>query len=184
MAYNDFIQSLAESRGGNFSRGTLVDLAGALYNESPDFNVYTKKGDTYVATTINPGKALRANMVAPILKSFGVDKAELPKLDEVKISKAGAEALADYSLMLVKEYISDKGLGRRLTLPMTDPNETIMSLQYREVPAETKATTMIVKGDDGVYTTKPTGKTVTTAAYQKLLVRNRVPSWLKTTKTA
>lgn len=181
--YTDFINSVADSRGGNYSKSSLVDLSMAIYNDKPVFNIYTKKGDTYTTTPVCPGAAVRQNLIAPILKSFGVDKAELDKLEDMPTNRAGAEALADFGTLLIKEYVSQNGMGRRLTLPSTAPDETIQSIGTVKVEESTRDTNMIVRVAEGSddYTTKPTGKQVTTAPHYKLVGRNRVPSWLKKT---
>lgn len=185
MSYSDFIASVADSRGGNYSKSSLVELAMSIYNDKPTFNIYTKKGDTYTTTPVCPGAAVRQALIAPILKSFGVDKAEMDKLDDLPTSKAGAEALTDFSLLLVKEYVSQNGMGRRLTLPSTSADETIQSIGTVKVDEVSRDTNMIVKADGSdEYTTKPTGKKVTTASHYKLVGRNRVPSWLKKTTDA
>lgn len=183
--YTDFIKSVADSRGGNYSKASLVDLSMAIYNEKPSFPIYTKRGETYTVTEVCPGDAIRQQLIAPILKQFGVDKAELDKLNDMPTNRAGAEALADYSLLLIKEYISQNGMGRRLTLPSTAPDETIQSIGTVKVEETTRATNMIVKdGDSDNYVTKATGKNVTTQDHYKLVGRNRVPAWLKKTTDA
>lgn len=181
MAYKDFIESVKAQRGGNFSKSSLVDLAVEMFNE-PDctVDVYSKKGDSYVVTTMAPGKKLRSDFVAPILKMFGVDKAELPKLDSIQISRAAGEAIADFSTLLVKEYISMNGMGRRLTLPMTSLEDTAATIGMQEVPEKEEKTTKIVKNSAGDgYVVEPTGKIVTTLKHNKLIGKNKTQPWHK-----
>lgn len=183
MGYIDFIKSTQE-RGGNYSKASLVDLAMHMMNDSDAvIPVYTKKGDVAVVQEVHPGRAVRESVIVPFLKAFGVDKAELPRVDSIAVSRAGAEAMAQFSLHLVKEYISERrGLGRKLVLPMTSPDETVQSIYTAHVDEVTKATTKIVKDETGAYQTMPTGNETTTAAHDKLIVKNRIPSWLKTTR--
>ena len=184
MTYEELIKGTT-TRGGNYSKSELNNLAMVMMNDpAADITVYFKKGDVYETRVFNPGKSIRNNLIAPILRSFGVDRAEMGKLDEMQISRAGGEALADFSLLLVKNYISSKGLGRKLTLPMLSVDETVQSLECTPVNEEERATTRIVRQEDGTYVTTPTGKLVTTRGHEKLKTTNRVPAWLKTIKDA
>lgn len=184
MSYNELVSELKKSsRGNGYSKSDLNTLATYLANDvTASIPVYIKKGNTFVVREMNPARALRTHVLAPALKEFGVDRAELENLDNIKISRAGGEALADYCLLLVKEYISiTRGLGRKLTLPMTSPTETVQSISEVSVPEETRETNAIVRTGD-VYTPVPTGNTTTTAKHEKLRVANRVPEWLKKTQ--
>lgn len=185
MTYDELIKSSQGRGGNNYSKSELNTLATTLMNDpSADITVHFKKGDVFETKVYNPGKAIRANLIAPILRNFGVDRAEMGKLDEMQVSRAGGEALADFALLLVKSYISTKGLGRKLTLPMLSTDETVQSLECGSVKEEQRATTRIVRQEDGTYVTTPTGKLVTTRGHEKLKTINRVPAWLKTTKDA
>lgn len=178
--YTEFIQEAAKNRGGNYSKGSFVELAGAMFNYAPTFTVYSRKGNSFVKNEVNPGNAIRNGLIAPILsKYFGIDKSELGKLAEAQTGKSGAEALADFSQMLVKEYLDSKAIGRKLVLPMTREDDSIMRLSTRTVPTETRATSMILKQKDGSYTTQPTGKTIKTEQHEKLVATNSVPDWLR-----
>lgn len=183
--YSDFIAEAKSSKSTNFSKSELTTLATVMFNDNEaEIPVYTKKGDSYTEKTMNPGKALKENFVAPILKGFGVDKDELSRLADVQTSRAGGEALADFALLLVKEYVSKNGLGRHLTLPMTSLTESVQTLSSDIVEEKTGATTMIVRGEDGTYTTVPTGKLVTKKKHERLNAGNKVPAWLVESKPA
>lgn len=184
--FHEMVQELkAGSKGTNFSRTDLNGLAMAMFNDcDTPIPVYVKKGETFEKRDMYPGRALRTQFIAPILKAYGVDRAEMSSLSQVQTTRAGGEALADFSLMLVKQYISDNGLGRKLTLPMCSPNETVQSISTVKAEEEKRKTTMIVREGEGpneVYHTTPTGKIVTTKAHEKIKVSNRVPNWLKDT---
>ena len=184
--YQDFLKEARMSGKGNgFSKNEMVALATAMFND-PDVEIpiYAKKGEGYEAKPMTPSKDLREKFVAPIVKSFGVDRAEMAKLEDIQTSRAGGEALTDFALLLIKQYISANGLGRKLTLPMTSPAETVQSIGTVQAPEEKRATTMIARNDDGSYSTTPTGKVVTTKGHEKLKVGNRVPVWLKATTDA
>lgn len=184
--YNDFVKTLKESnKGTNYSKNDLVGLATEMFNDNEaEIPVYVKRGDSFEKKVYKPGAAVRTNLIAPILKTFGVDRAEMAKLAEAQTSRAGGEALADFSLLLIKQYISENGLGRKLTLPMTSPDEAVQSISCVKAAEEKRATTMIVRNEDGTYSTAPTGKVVTTKAHEKVKVGNRVPVWLKQTTDA
>lgn len=184
--YTDFIEAFKASNGGNgakvYSKNDLASLATVMFNDpETSFQVVVKKGDTFQHKEINPAKDLRTALIQPILKQYGVDRAEMDKVMSVETTRSGGEALADFSLMLIKNYISKNGMGRKLTLPMTSTDETVQSIVVDEVPEEVRTTTMIVKDGDA-YKTVPTGNQVTTKAHTKLKVGNRVPAWLKDTK--
>jgi len=181
--FNDFLETMQKtSKGNNYSKSDLTSLATEMFNDNDaEIPVFTKRGDSFDKKIHKPGAALRTNLIAPILKSFGVDRAEMAKLAEVQTSRAGGEALADFGLLMMKYYISANGLGRKLTLPMTSPDEAVQSISCIKADEEKRATTMIVRNEDGTYSTAPTGKVVTTKAHEKVKVGNRVPAWLKQT---
>lgn len=182
--FTDFVEQMnANKQSKNFSKSDMVGMTAALLND-PDADVitYVKKGDTYEVHHNNPSRDVRENVYVPLLKAFGVDRAEMAKLEDYKISKAGAEALTDLNLLVTKMYIAENGLGRKLTLPMTSPTEAVQSISIETVPQDVKQTTMIVKNEDGTYSSKPTGKEVTTAPHARLKASNRVPAWLKDIK--
>lgn len=184
--FTDFVaQQKAASKGTNYSKNELVGLATAMFND-PDCEipVYVKRGDSVEERKQKPSQAIRNNLIAPILRGFGVDRAEMAKLNDVQTSRAGGESLVDFSLLLLKEYISKNGMGRKLTLPMTSPAETVQSICCISAEEEKRATTMIARNEDGTYSTAPTGKIVTTKAHEKVKVGNRVPAWLKQTTDA
>jgi hypothetical protein len=184
--YSEFIkQAQAASGGKNYSKSDLVDLATAMLNDPQcSISTFVKKGDTYEEKVFHPSQAVRNNVIGPVLKAYGVDKAEMARMDSFQFPRAAGEAQADFALLMIKQYISANGMGRKLTLPMTSPNETVQSISCESAEEEKRATTMIVRNDDGTYSTTPTGKVVTTKAHEKVKVGNRVPVWLKETVDA
>lgn len=181
--FDNLVSDLKKQGGTTFSRSVYGQLAMGMFNDVElEIPIYVKKGDLYEVRSYNPGRSLRTNFIAPILKQYGVDKAELASLDNVQIGKAGGEALADFSLMLVKKYISTNGLGRKLQLPMTGPAESVQTFSTFVVPEEKRDPTMILQNQDGSYSSVPTGKTVTTASHEKGKATNRTPAWLKTSE--
>lgn len=180
MTYSELIASARENAGANYSRQSLVDLAQAMINDPACvIPVYTKKGEGYVKTEMQPGKAVRENLIAPFLKAFGVDKAELGKLPDVMCTRAGAESLVDFAMLLTKAYISPTGMNRKLTLPMTALDETTATISMVHADKEIRDASKIVNNGDGTFTPTPTGMRTETAERQKTTVKNRVPAWLK-----
>lgn len=181
--YQEFLAECKKtSKGNNYSKNELVGLATAMFNDTDcTIPVYVKKGETFEERAMHPSRALRDNLIAPIVKSFGVDRAEMARLSEVQTSRAGGESLADFSLLLLKQYVSKNGLGRKLTLPMTSPKEAVQTISTVMVDKEERATTRINRNDDGTYSISPTGKVVTTEAHEKIKIGNRVPVWMKKT---
>ena len=180
MTYSELIATARENAGANYSRQSLVDLAQAMVNDSGYvIPVYTKKGEGYVKPEMQPGKALRENLIAPFLKAFGVDKAEMGKLPDVMCTRSGAEALVDFSMLLTKTYISPSGMNRKLTLPMTALDETTATISMVHADKEIRDASKIVNNGDGTFRPTPTGMRTETAERQKTTVKNRVPAWLK-----
>ena len=55
MTYSELIATARENAGANYSRQSLVDLAQAMVNDSGYvIPVYTKKGEGYVKTEMQP----------------------------------------------------------------------------------------------------------------------------------
>lgn len=182
MTYAEFKHGMEAQRGGNYSKSSLVDLASEMLNAKDCvIPVYSKKGDSYTVTEMTPGLDVRNFVVIPALKSFGVDKAELPKLADFQFPRSSAEAMANFGVLMVKEYISLKGMGRKLTLPMTSLEDTAATIGMVEVPEKTENTNKIVK-DGADYVVQPTGKAVTTKKHDKLIGKNKCQPWHKITR--
>lgn len=182
--YKETVESLAAARASksttNYSRSELDTLAGAMLNDTEtDIPVYIKKGDQFEVSAVRPGKRVRDCVIAPVLKGFGIDKSEMSKLDDFPIPRSGGEAMAEFSLMLVKEYLTK--VGRKLTLPMTSDKEASMTIYTDEEKEKSIDANIIRRGEDGVYTVEPSNKTVVTAAHTKLCATNKSPAWIKKT---
>ncbi len=170
-------------KSNSFSRGELDQLAQAMINdEDYEVPVYVRKGDSYGIVKEKPGQKVRDTIFAPLLKTAGLDRTEVTKLaQEYQVSRSGGEAMASFALHLTKAYLTER--GRKLTLPATGEAEAIMTIVPKLVPEKSVDTNVIVKGEDGQYTTSPTGKTVVTKEHVKGVMTNRVPVWLKKTVT-
>lgn len=162
----------------SYSKSDLVDLTRVLINtpdQEVDILVKGSNGKEPTIVTTKPVEKYRESL-KPVLKQFGIDKAELDKIQEVTFTKDHAEALTELSQMIVKDYT---GTGRKLKFPITSPTEGEMSVSQVVVQEKTTDTRKIVKKDDGLYESVLTGKRVTTKEHNALKASNKIPGWLK-----
>lgn len=165
--------AVKKSGGHRHSRSDYNNLTEALLN-SPDqeVSVYVKDGDNPVTT--KPVEAYR-NSLKPVLKQFGVDDAELGKIQEVQFSKNHAEAFNDLAAVAMKGYLDT---GRRLVLPVTGPKESQLDLVKVDRDKTSEETKKIVQNEDGSYDQVPTGKRKTKEAHSEIKASNKLPGWL------
>lgn len=180
--YENLKKEIAEkvkaAGGVRHSKSDLTDMTYTLLN-TPDHEVKTYiKGDVASPVSSKPVERYRDSL-KPVLKQFGVDAAEMDKIQDVKFSKEHAEALNDVAQTVIKDYT---GVGRKLILPINDTDESQMEI-YQDTRKESVIdTTKIVKNDDGSYSTVPTGKRKTTKEHKEMKVSNKVPGWLVSEK--
>lgn len=170
----DEVTATVEKSGGHrHSRSDYNSLTRALLN-SPDqeIPVYVKDETNPVIT--KPVEAYRESL-KPVLKQFGVDEAEMGKIQEVQFDKNHAEAFNDLAAVAMKGYLDT---GRRLVLPVTSPTEAQLDLVKIEREKKSDETKKIVKNDDGSYDQVPTGKRKTTEAHSEIKASNKMPGWL------
>lgn len=182
--YKATLESLAKARKDkrttNYSRSELDSLAVAMLNDTvTDIPIYVKKGEQFETMNVRPGKKVRDCVIAPVAKSLGIDKSELAKIDDIAIPRSGGEAMSEFSLVLVKDYLTK--VGRKLTLPMTSDKEATMSIYVTEEKEKSTDTNTIKRADDGSFSVHPTGNTVVTAAHTKICASNKSPAWIKKT---
>ncbi len=180
MAKNQYEELKAEisdavkkSRSSRYSRSDHVKLTQTLLN-TPDHEVpvYVSDPDNPVIT--KPVQEYRESM-KDVVKQFGVDDAELDKIQDVKFSKAHAEALNNLAAVAMKDYI---GTGRKLVLPITAADESQMELSAVEKKEKSEETRKLEQNPDGSYSSVPTGKRKTTSAHTELKSSNKIPGWL------
>lgn len=175
----DAIKEKVKKNGSSsYSKSDLVELTRALINTpEKELSIFVKnsKSDEPTIITSKPVEKYRESL-KPVLKQFGIDKAELDKIQDIQFTKDHAESLAELSQVIVKDYT---GAGRKLKFPITSASEGEMSITQVNVKEKTADTRKIVKGDDGLYSSELTGKRVTTKEHNAMKASNKIPGWLK-----
>ena len=168
------IKKKVKAAGGTrHSKSDLTAMTHSLLN-SPDQEVKTYIKDPDHPVTSKPVERYRESL-KPVLKQFGVDAAELNKVQDVNFSKEHAEALTDVATTVMKDYID---VGRKLVLPITDPAESQMEISQVERPYKEEETKKLEQMEDGSYKQVPTGKRKKTKAHKELKASNKLPAWL------
>lgn len=181
--YDQLVAEISErvkkNGGSSFSKGDLTSMAHTLLNTpEQEVDVYLRSKDSNEPTVITttPVRRYRESL-KPMLKAFGIDKDEAERVMEIPFTKEHAEAMTELSVDLIKDYT---GTGRKLNFPITSRDEAQMSIAQTTVKERTSDTRKIVRGDDGTYSSVPTGKTVTTMEHCSMKAGNKIPGWLKT----
>lgn len=122
-----------------------------------------------------PSKRYRESL-KPMLRSMGIDKDEVNKIDEYQFSKESASALMGVAGTILKDYID---LGRKYKFPITSLDESQMSISTVAVNEKVTETKKFDKDANGNPISVPTGKVVKTKKHKNIKVSNTVPHWLK-----
>ena len=166
-------KKVKENGGCRYSKSDMTQMTTTLLN-TPEQEVKTYLKDPNEPLTTKPVERYRDSL-KPVLKQFGVDNAELDKIQDVKFSKEHAEALMDVSTQVIKDYT---GTGRKFVFPVNDASESQMEIAQIEKAEKEVETTKIEQQSDGSYATVPTGKKRKTKAHKEMKVSNKVPGWL------
>lgn len=161
------------------SRSDLEAMATTLLN-TPDHTVtaysYAAKDTSGTGEPVGvekkPAKRYRDSL-KPMLKSLGLDKHDVDKVDSIPIQKEHAAAMMDVSTTVIHDYMR---AGRKFSFPITEPDETRMEIACVVAPERTSVGNRFKKDsepDDTVTVTKE--RTIIKA-------KNPVPYWLKDTK--
>ena len=169
----DIAAKVQAAGGTRYSKSDLTQMTMSMLN-APDYEVnnYIDNGETPVVT--KPVERYR-NSLKPMLKQFGVDAAELDKVQTVQFTKDHAEAVNDMAMQIVKDYTST---GRKLILPINAPDEAQMEISQQVVAEKEESTKKITETSPGVYEQVPTGKKKKTKKHKRMKVSNKVPAWL------
>lgn len=174
--YDDLLnemKSKVQSAGGSrHSKADYTSVTQTLLNTpEQEVPVYVKDGDPVIT---KPAERYRETL-KPVLKQFGVDNAELDKIQDVQFSKEHAEALNDVAITAIKGYT---GTGRKLVLPINSDSESQMEIS--QVTRETKSedTRKLEQQPDGSYKSVPTGERKTTKKHVEMKASNKIPGWL------
>lgn len=162
------------------SRSDLESMAVALLN-SPEhvvtvFNFSTK--DTSgtgepTSVDIRPSKRYRDSL-KPMLRTMGLDKHDVDKVDDIPMSKEHGSALMGVAQTVIHDYLIN---GRKFSFPMTEPNETRMEISCVQAPERISVGNRFRPNDSD-------GDDTTTITKERLVLKakNPVPFWLKETK--
>jgi NACalpha-BTF3-like transcription factor len=175
--YTSMVEEMREkvqkAGGSRYSKGDEIALTHALLN-TPDHEVDVYVKDCPDPVVTKPVEHYRDSL-KPVLKQFGVDAAELDKIQEVEFSKDHAEAFNELAAVAMKDYI---GTGRKKILPVTSKTESQMEISQVEKAEKVEDTCKLVETSPGKYDRVPTGERKTTHAHSEMKVSNKVPGWL------
>lgn len=170
----DEITAKVKKTGGTrYSKSDMTQMTTAMLN-SPSYEVKNYIKDVKEPVVTKPVERYRESL-KPMLKQFGVDNAELDKVQSVSFGKEHAEALNELGMQIVKDYTST---GRKLILPINAADEAQMELSRCVVEAKEEETKKIELQPDGSYASVPTGKKKKTKKHNRMKVSNKVPAWL------
>lgn len=166
-------EKVQKAGGSRYSKSDRTSLTQTLLN-TPDHEVQVYMKDCPDPVSTKPVAHYRESL-KPVLKQFGVDAAELDKIQTVEFSKDHAEAFNELAEVAMKDYVAT---GRKVILPITSPTESQMEISQVERPEKTEDTRKLVESSPGVYESVPTGERKTTKAHTEMKVSNKIPGWL------
>ena len=169
----DITAKVKSTGGTRFSKSDMTQMTQSMLN-SKDYEVKNYIKDVKDPVVTKPVEKYRESL-KPVLKQFGVDNAELDKVQSVVFGKDHAEALNDLSMQIVKDYTST---GRKLILPINEANEAQMEIYQDIIPETEIETKKIVEVSEGKFEQVPTGKKKKTKEHVRMKVSNKVPAWL------
>lgn len=170
----EITEKVKKSGGSRMSKSDLTQMTQTLLN-TPEQEVknYIKDSNEPIAT--KPVERYRESLKS-VVKQFGVDSAELDKMKDVQFNKEHAEALNEVAAVVIKDYTST---GRKYIFPITEADESEMSIAQVEKLEKEVETTKIQQKEDGTYETVPTGKKKKTFKHKEMKVSNKIPAWLQ-----
>ena len=179
--YRQVLQGIRENvqkaNSTRHSKGDLTTVAHTLINSpQEEFDVYLNDENNPVTT--KPVEHYR-EALKPVLKEFGVDNAELDRIQQVEFTKDHADAIMEVGMQVVKDYTST---GRKLIFPINEKDEAQFEIAQKMREEKKIDTKKPVQNADGTYTTVPTGERKTTKAHREMVASNKVPGWLSSTE--
>ena len=174
---NSIREKLEAAGGTRYSQSDLTAMTHTLINTPEhEVKVLMKDGEDPVVT--KPVERYRESL-KPVLKEFGVDAAELDRIQQVQFGKEHANAINEIATTIVKDYT---GTGRKLILPITSEDESQMAIYQTTREEKKEETKKPVQQPDGKYVQIPTGKEKTTKQHKEIRVENKIPHWLVSEK--
>jgi hypothetical protein len=175
-------EKVAKSGSRSSSKQDLTKIAQAYLNDdSREETIYSpnkKDHNNPDRVIVTPVRRYRESL-KPILRQFGIDKAEQDKIHDTVFSKEHSEALMDAAGHILKAYIDT---GRKFVFPITSKKEAQSSISKISVDKKVSPTRVITQDADGKYISMPTGKCTITEPHSSIKASNKIPSWLKSSK--
>ena len=168
----------ASTKNSAYSKTALQEIANGFMNDTEHSvkKFVAKDDESFETVETNPAKDFRAALKPVIKKTFGVDTAELDKLDEAELPKKVTDAMMDCAQAIEYDYMKT---GKKLKYPVYSETDAIMSVGIRNVEEKTLSTKKIVQNDDGSYASVPTGDTFKYEKHGEMTSSNKLPKWLK-----
>ena len=175
--YDSMLEELRDkvqkAGGSRYSKSDRTAVTHGLLNQ-PDQEVEVYLKDCPDPAITKPVEHFREELKS-VVKQFGVDNAELEKVQEIECSKGFAEAFNEVSDVATKDYLST---GRKLIFPVTSESESQMELSQVEKPAKAEDTRKLVETSPGKFESVPTGERKKTKAHTEIKASNKIPGWL------
>lgn len=177
-SYEKLCKELKEANKATaYSKTALQQLGNSYMNDLEHVTkTYKATDDSYEVIERQPAKEFRQSMKTVVKKTFGVDAAELDKLDEAELPKAMTNAMIDCVQDVEMDYMRT---GKKLKYPITSDSDTAMSISLRDVDEKVVSTKKNVQKDDGTWEQVPTGDTYRYGKHTEIKSSNKIPSWLK-----
>ena len=174
----EITEKVKASGGSRMSKSDLTQMTQTLLN-TPEQEVKNYIKDSKEPITTKPVERYRESLKS-VVKQFGVDSAELDKMKDVQFNKEHAEALNEVAAVVIKDYTST---GRKYIFPITEADESEMSIAQVEKAEKEVETSKIQQKEDGTYESVPTGKKKKTFKHKEMKVSNKIPAWLQEEST-
>lgn len=168
------LKSKVQAAGGSrYSDTDRVMIMETLINTPEhESEVFVKDSEEPVVMT--PSRDYRESL-KPVLEQFGVDKAELDKIQEVEFPKKHAKAVIGLADAAMKDYLD---VGRKMILPTTTRDETQMEFSRVWKEEKQEDTRKPVETSPGHYESVPTGERRITAPHYEIKASNKTPDHL------
>jgi NACalpha-BTF3-like transcription factor len=166
-------EKVQKAGGSRFSKSDQTALTHTLMN-TPEHEVPVYLKDCTDPVITKPTEHYRESL-KPVLKQFGVDSAELDKIQTVEFPKDHAEAFNELAAVAMKDYMST---GRKIIFPVTSNEESQMEISMVNKEKKSEETRKLVETSPGKFESVPTGERKTTKAHTEIKAANKVPGWL------
>lgn len=165
----EMISKVQSAGGSRCSEGDRLSLMHTMLNTPDHEAVRYMKDNPDEEVTTTPVKEYRDSL-KPVLKQFGVDDAEMDKIQEVEFPKKHAKAVLDLADTALKDYLD---IGRKYILPITKTDEHQMEIYKVHKDEKSEETRKPVEVSPGQYESVPTGERRITKPHWEMKVSNK-----------